>query len=137
MAERDLTQSALAAKMFGRSLDGQGKLSANHRDRVSVWANGLRLPNRPHAVQLATVLGVAVQDLVPEADRKGGLPGWSIASSQDGLAFVRIAQAVPVNIAHEIHGLLLRAEQEMAGRPEGDRSFRAPRPQIRSRAGGK
>jgi transcriptional regulator with XRE-family HTH domain len=129
MAERDLTQSALAAKMFGRSLDGQGKLSANHRDRLSIWANGLSLPSREHAVKLATVLGVPVRDLVPEAERKAGLPGWSIASSRDGLAFVRIAQAVPADIAHEIHGLLLRAEQELADRPL--------KPQIRARAGGK
>ena len=136
MADRHLTQSDLAADMFGRSYNGKGSsnnckgaLVANHRDRVSVWANGLSLPSRGAAVKLATVLGVPVKDLVPEAERKAGAPGWSIASSPDGLAFVRIAQAVPADIAHEIHGLLLRAEREMAGRPL--------KAQIRARAGGK
>ena len=124
MAERELSQSGLAAKMWGRRINAQGKNFAIGKDRVSKWLKGANFPDRDNLGLLAKTLKVAIEDLVPEAELTAGRQGraeWSIAKARNGLTFVRIAQYVPDDIAHKIHGLLLEAKNSRNGdgKPNG------------------
>lgn len=116
MAEREWSQSDLAAKIWGRYTNSEDKNVARGRDRISVWVSGKSFPDKENLEKLARVLGVKIGDLAPRAELKAahhGAADWSITRphGQEGV-FVQIAQYLPAEIAHEIHGLLLKAEQK-------------------------
>ena len=125
MAEREMTQSDVAAKIWGRTANAKGANVAKGRDRLSVWVSGKNFPDHENLEKLARALKCSVSDLAPEAELKAahhGAADWSLTKPADGSnrVFVQIAQFLPPLIAHEIHGLLLKAEQEMRGTEEGD-----------------
>ena len=66
MEERQLRQSELAAKIWGRYVNSEGKNIARGRDRISVWVNGKNIPNAEQLEKLARVLHVTVTDLSPK-----------------------------------------------------------------------
>ena len=121
MEERNLTQSDLAAKIWNRYTNTEGKNVARGRDRISVWVNGKNIPDAKNLEKLAKVLKVRVSDLAPKATLKAAHQGpvdWSFtrpAGTEGGRVFVQIAQYVTAEIAHEIQGLLLRNERELRG----------------------
>ena len=45
MSEQELTQSDLAAKIWGRHISSEGKDVAKGRDRISVWLAGRNFPD--------------------------------------------------------------------------------------------
>jgi transcriptional regulator with XRE-family HTH domain len=114
MAERELTQSDLAAKIWGRAVNTEGKNVARGRDRISVWTNGKNIPDTKNLSKLARALGVKVSDLIPEAEMKAahrGLADWSFTKphgGDPGQTFVQIAQFVSDDAAHAIQGILLK-----------------------------
>lgn len=113
MDDRELTQSDLAAKMWGRVNIGS-KSVARGRDRISVWVNGKNIPDTKNLAKLAKALGVKISDLIPEAEMKAahrGLADWTFTKPHGGEAgqtFVQIAQFVSDGTAHAIQGLLLK-----------------------------
>jgi transcriptional regulator with XRE-family HTH domain len=121
MAERELTQSDLAAKIWDRYVNTEGKNVARGRDRISVWVNGKNIPDAKNMEKLAKVLRVKLSDLAPDSALKAahhGAMDWSFTrphDAEDGRVFVQIAQYVSAEIAHEIQGLLLRNERELRG----------------------
>lgn len=121
MEERELTQSKLAEKIWGRYTNSEDKNVARGRDRISVWVNGKNIPDAKNLEKLARVLKVKVSDLAPKATLKAAHQGpvdWSFtrpAGTEGGRVFVQIAQYVTAEIAHEIQGLLLRNERELKG----------------------
>jgi transcriptional regulator with XRE-family HTH domain len=114
MHERELTQSDLAAKIWGRTKSSEGKNVARGRDRISVWTNGKNIPDTKNLNKLAKALVVKVSDLIPEAEMKAahrGIADWSFTKPHGGDAgqtFVQIAQFVSDETAHAIQGLLLK-----------------------------
>ena len=62
MEQQELTQSALASKIWGRMLNSKGIEVARGRDRISVWIRGKELPNSEQLAKLAQVLGVKPAD---------------------------------------------------------------------------
>jgi transcriptional regulator with XRE-family HTH domain len=123
MAERELTQSGLAERIWGRYVNSEGKNVARGRDRISVWVNGKNFPDKANLERLAKKLKVKVSDIAPQAAVKEAhrtAADWSFTRPHGEIdrVFVQIAQYVTTSIAHEIQGLLLRNEQELAGRED-------------------
>ena len=67
MEQKELTQSALAARIWGRRVNDEGIDVAIGRDRISVWASGHTFPDAMNLEKLAQALGVTVADLEPES----------------------------------------------------------------------
>jgi hypothetical protein len=63
MRKRRLSASDLAAKIWGRYVNTEGKNVARGRDRISVWINGKSVPSQTNFVKLADALGVEIWDL--------------------------------------------------------------------------
>ena len=94
LADSGMTQSQLAAKMYGRVANPKGALVAKNRDRVSVWLSGKNYPDKENLPLLARALGVAVVDLAPDVELKAArrsAANWSFTQPADGsdLVFVQ------------------------------------------------
>ena len=131
MSEQKLTQSDLAAKIWGRHTSSEGKNVAKGRDRVSVWLAGKSFPDRGNLQKLAKHLKVKVGELAPEAEMKAAhsvAADWSITKphGEIGMSFFQAARYLPDDIAHEIIGLLIKADQHQG----------ASKPSRRDRDGG-
>jgi transcriptional regulator with XRE-family HTH domain len=112
MAERDMSQSEVAAAIWGRSINAKGALAANGRDRLSVWVNGKNFPDRENLEKLAGALRVQVSELAPEAERRRkrrSAANWSITQphGRDDV-FLEVAQYVSQENAHAIQGILIK-----------------------------
>lgn len=75
MLKRGLTASRLAAKIWGRYVNTEGKNVARGRDRISVWLAGKSLPSETNLRKLADALDVEVSALAFVPNRRS-LP-WS------------------------------------------------------------
>jgi len=120
MSEKEMTQSEVAAKIWGRHTSAEGKNVAKGRDRISVWASGRNFPDRENLQKLAKALKVKVSELAPEAELKAAhsvAADWSITKphGEVGVSFFQAARYLPDDIAHEIIGLLIKADQKLAG----------------------
>ena len=133
MSEQELTQSDLAAKIWGRHISSEGKDVAKGRDRISVWLAGRNFPDRENLEKLAKHLKVKVSELAPEAEMKAAhsvAADWSMTKphGEVGVSFFQAARYLPDDIAHEIIGLLIKADQHQQW---------ANRPSRRDRNGGR
>jgi len=63
MEQQELTQSALASKIWGRIRNSEGIDIARGRDRISVWMSGHGLPTAEQLGKLAQALRVKPSDL--------------------------------------------------------------------------
>jgi transcriptional regulator with XRE-family HTH domain len=120
MEERQLSQSDLAAQIWGRYTNTEGKHVARGRDRISVWSVGKNFPDAKNLEKLAKALKVKVSDLAPEALVKSahrGAPEWSFTQlhGNDDRVFVQIARFVSAEAAHAIQGILLKDERQSRG----------------------
>ena len=108
MRERELSASDVAAKMWGRYTNAEGKNVARGRDRLSVWLNGLNFPDAKNLPLLAKVLDVKTTDLVTDAELQALVrtePAASMVLYPGGKALVSINQIFPLEIAIEIMNL--------------------------------
>jgi hypothetical protein len=114
MDDRELTQSELAAKIWGRYENTEGKYVARGRDRISVWIRGKSFPDNANMAKLAEKLNVKVSDLAPTSLIKAahhGVADWSVTKphgQDDGNVFLQLALFVSAETAHAIQGLLLQ-----------------------------
>ena len=120
MSERELTQSELAAKIWGRHTSSEGKYVAKGRDRISVWLAGRNFPDHDNLLKLAKHLKVKLTYLAPHAEMKAAhsvAADWSVTKphGETGMSFFQVARYVPDDIAHEIIGLLIKADQNLKG----------------------
>jgi transcriptional regulator with XRE-family HTH domain len=127
MSERELSQSDLAAKIWGRHISSEGKDVAKGRDRISVWVAGKNFPDRENLEKLAKHLKVS--ELAPEAELKAAhsvAADWSITKphGEVGVSFLQAARYLPDDIAHEIIGLFIKADQKLAGAGKQPRAQR-------------
>ena len=118
MSEREMTQSELAAKIWGRHKSSEGKNVAKGRDRISVWVSGKNFPDRENLQKLAKHLKVKVNELAPEAELKAAhsvAADWSLTKphGEEGVSFFQAARYLPDDIAHEVIGLLIKADQRL------------------------
>jgi hypothetical protein len=116
MEQRDWTQSQLAAEIWGRYENTEGKYVARGRDRISVWIRGKSFPDNANLEKLAEKLKVKVSDLAPTTLMKAahqGVADWSVTKphgQDDGTVFIQLALFVSAETAHKIQGLLLEDE---------------------------
>ena len=118
MSEREMTQSELAAKIWGRHTSSEGKYVAKGRDRISVWVSGKNFPDRENLEKLAKHLKVKVNELAPEAELKAAhsvAADWSLTKphGEVGVSFFQAARYLPDDIAHEVIGLFIKADQRL------------------------
>lgn len=125
MDQHELTQSDLAAKIWGRYLNTEGKHVARGRDRISVWIRGKSFPDSANLTKLAEKLKVKVSDLAPTTLVKAahhGVADWSITrphGTEAGVVFVQLALFVSAETAHKIQGLLLEDERRGSRHAKG------------------
>lgn len=116
MEKRQLTQSDLAARIWKRYTNSEGKHVARGRDRISVWVNGKNVPSAKNLAKLAKELGVTVEELAPQTLVKvahHGAADWSFTQpAGEDRVFVQIARFCSPEAAHEIQGILLRDERQ-------------------------
>jgi transcriptional regulator with XRE-family HTH domain len=119
MDDQELSQSDLAAKIWGRYENTEKKWVARGRDRISVWVNGKNFPDAKNLEKLAKVLKIKVSDLAPQALVKTAhrAAEWSFTRphGDDDRVFVQIARFMSIEAAHEIQGILLRDERLLKG----------------------
>ena len=117
MEQRELTQSDLAAKIWDRYVNTEGKHVARGRDRISVWIRGKSFPDNANLEKLAKALHVKVSDLAPTTLVKAahhGVADWSVTrphEADDGRVFIQLALFVSAEAAHKIQGVLLDDER--------------------------
>lgn len=117
MEQRELTQSDLAAKIWDRYVNTEGKHVARGRDRISVWIRGKSFPDNANLEKLAKALHVKVSDLAPTTLVKAahhGVADWSVTrphGADDGRVFIQLALFVSAEAAHKIQGVLLDDER--------------------------
>ena len=129
MSEREMTQSDLATKIWGRHKSSEGKNVAKGRDRISVWVSGKNFPDRENLLKLAKHLKVEVSELAPEAELKRAhsvAADWSVTKphGEAGVSFFQAARYLPDEIAHEIIGLLIKADRNLKGAGKPPRAQR-------------
>lgn len=83
LREKDLSQSDVAEKLFGREDDSRGRSVASKRDLVSKWVRGVAFPGPKNLHKLAKVLEVDPSALAPgrhgpTADKR--LPDFQVTS---------------------------------------------------------
>jgi transcriptional regulator with XRE-family HTH domain len=109
MAERGWSASDLAAAVWGRYTNTEGKYVARNRDRISVYSNGKSVPTGENLKKLAQAFGVPTSALMTEAElleRKPIPPDARIDSLSDGRAHLFINRVVSMDSALKIMALL-------------------------------
>ena len=117
MDARGLTQSGLAERIWERYTNTEGKRVARGRDRICMWLKGKTIPDAKNLEKLAKGLGVEITDLLPVAIAEKvhrDEADWSITQPRDsdGKVFVQISMFVSPDVAHSIHGALIRDQKE-------------------------
>jgi transcriptional regulator with XRE-family HTH domain len=118
LAEKELTASDVAARIWDRERNAKGALVARGRDRLSVWINGKSFPDRENLAKLAKALDVPVSKLSPDAELQAAnraTPEGSLVWSKDyppGKTFLQLAQFVSLEAALEILAIIKRDEQK-------------------------
>jgi transcriptional regulator with XRE-family HTH domain len=120
MSEREMSQSDVARAIWGQYRSSEGKRVAKGRDRLSVWCSGRDTPNAQNLEKLAKALKMEVSKLAPEATLKAvhnRAADWSITKphGEEGVSFFQAARYVPDDIAHQIFGLLIKADRMSKG----------------------
>lgn len=114
MSAKGLSQSDLAAAIWGRTTDSRGYDVARNRDRISVYLKGLSYPDSKNVKALADALGTTPEELAPDiyaaaVDREH--PAISIngvAGSLDKV-HVRVDALLPMAAAAEIAAIVAKA----------------------------
>jgi transcriptional regulator with XRE-family HTH domain len=91
MADREMTQSKVAAEIWGRVENDKGAWVAKGRDRLSVWVSGKNFPDRENLEKLARALGVSVSDLAPDAELRAAHHGTQPAGRWLNLLTIRVS----------------------------------------------
>lgn len=116
----ELSQSDLAAKIWGRFTNEEGKYVARGRDRISVWVRGKNFPDTKNLEKLAKALNCKIADLAPDFEFKNahkGTVAWAVTKPVGGpvgKCYMQFSQYVSDRTAHDIQALLIREESEGA-----------------------
>jgi transcriptional regulator with XRE-family HTH domain len=123
--KQGLTQSQLAAKIWGLTVDSKGCKVAKGKDRISEWLSGKALPSPVNCEKLARALGLKTSDLMtfPHHGGRGGaetLPFSAVESNaHPGMTLLHIHKLVPTTLAARIHLMLAEADETSKRGPDG------------------
>ena len=117
LVDKGWKQSQLARACFGTVKTPAGHTVAKGRDRISAYINGKSLPDPVNLQKMATALGVDVAELAPDlhyATATREEPEFYIHKIPgEDKAHIKLERSVPLQLAYEIYGLLLRYDAEM------------------------
>lgn len=118
MIRKGLSQSDLAAEIWGRTKDARGYDVAKGRDRISVYLQGKSLPDPKNLARLAEVLEMSVEELAPNVtaatvEKENPEIAMTMVAGHADKVFLRVNMLVPLAIASEAIALLTRAKQQM------------------------
>jgi transcriptional regulator with XRE-family HTH domain len=122
--KQGLTQSQLAAKIWGQTVDSKGAKVAKGKDRISEWLSGKARPSAENCEKLARALGLNASDLMttPHRGGKGGAETLSFSAIESdahpGMTLLHIRKLVPTTLAARIH--LMLAEADDASKKDSD-----------------
>jgi transcriptional regulator with XRE-family HTH domain len=111
MLEKDMTQSALAAAIWGRTTDKRGYDVAKGRDRISVYLQGKSWPDPKNLKLMCDALGVTPEWLAPDitvssVDRENPELAMTTVAGHPDKTHLRVNKLVPAAIAAQIIALL-------------------------------
>ena len=111
MVDAGLSQSELAAKIWGRTTDNRGYSVAKGRDRISIYLKGMALPDHVNMQKLAEALGLTVEELAPDLtaqsiERDYPEIGITKASGHPDKILLRVNKIVPMEVAAKIFAIL-------------------------------
>jgi transcriptional regulator with XRE-family HTH domain len=115
MARKGLSQSDLARAIWGGVEDNRGRNTARNRDRISHYVRGSQMPEPKTLLAISRVLGVEMADLNPALDRtpngrQDEQPILTMVGGRPDLALLSVNRVVPMKVALEVLGTLMRAE---------------------------
>lgn len=105
MEAREMSQSDVAAKIWGRRRTDEGIDVARGRERLSGWISGKNFPDRETLEKLANALEATVEDLAPEYTTV-------LEAGPNGKVFVTIGPPISQELATKI----LQIVEEETGR---------------------
>ena len=114
LRDKDLSQSDVAEKLFGREDDSRGRSVASKRDLVSKWVRGVAFPGPKNLHRLAKVLDMEVSGLAPghgqpSVDKR--LPDFQMKQQGDQIVLV-VNQVVRPDQALRIMAILQEKEKK-------------------------
>ena len=117
MIKNGMTQSDLAAAVWGRTTDGRGYEVARNRDRISVYLQGRSLPDPQNLAKIAEVLGVTVEDLAPDitaaaVEKENPEVAMTAIAGHADKVFLRVNKLVPMAMAAQIITMLSSLDQK-------------------------
>jgi hypothetical protein len=128
---KEWSQSDLARKLWGEAEDNRGYKVARNRDLISSYEQGRALPSRENLENMAEVLGVKPEDLVPSeliAARMSGVGGGNMNApmmsmttleGQPDKVFLQISCVTSLPVGAKIIDLLSAAGVIAAPLPNG------------------
>jgi len=107
------SQSDLAKKLWGTTLDSRGYTVARNRDRISAWEMGRAAPTPDNLLLLSEALGVSPVELAPDVVSRSAAHAPAALSLQileenPDQAHLRVNMVLPSDVASEIMGLITR-----------------------------
>lgn len=122
--ERGITQSELARKIWGSTVDSRGVKVARNRDRISQYVNGLVMPSPEVRKKIADALELAVDHLMQGIEAVGSGPRVDEAPADDmrmspvagepGMVVLHFHQKLPRPVAMRIMAILASSSDAAA-----------------------
>ena len=111
MINKGLSQSDLAAEIWGRTTDARGYDVAKGRDRISVYLQGKSIPDPKNLTKIADVLGMKVEELAPDitastVEKENPEIAMTAIAGHADKVFLRVNKLVPLEMAARIISML-------------------------------
>jgi transcriptional regulator with XRE-family HTH domain len=111
MTDRGLSQSDLAAEVWGRTTDSRGYDVAKGRDRISVYLQGKSIPDPANLKKIAEVLNMKVEDLAPDitasaVEKENPEIAMTAIAGHHDKVYLRVNKLVPLELAAKTISML-------------------------------
>ena len=111
MLDKRMSQSDVARRIWGTSIDKRGFEVAKNRDRISVYLKGKTLPDPVNMARLADALGVTVPELAPNlaetaTQRENPEVQMTVIGGNSEKVLLRVNKFVPMAVAAKIITIL-------------------------------
>lgn len=109
--ERGWSNSDLARRVWGMKVKKDGREEVANRDRVSMYIRGRQVPDPANAKRIAEVLGIPVEELMPDIHLSAverDNPPFSVTTMPNDMksAVLRVNIVVPWEVAMKVRELL-------------------------------
>lgn len=115
MTDRGWSNSDLARKVWGETVDKKGYTVAKNRDRVGVYLRGEGLPEPATLGKMAEAFGMSKEELAPDltaaaVDREKPEIGFTMVQGHTDRVHLQINTLVPLSVATQIVALIEQAK---------------------------